>query len=111
MTGTSFLILALATVPGFAQDITEAIRVDGHVAVTMRDGVKLYADIYRPRRDGRFPTLITRTPYGVQRDVLHPPVIGFAQRGYAVVVQDTRGRYESEGAWDPFRSEANDGYD
>jgi putative CocE/NonD family hydrolase len=77
----------------------------------MRDGVKLYADVYRPRREGRFPTLITRTPYGVQRDGMHEAVIRFAQHGYAVVVQDTRGRYESEGAWDPFRNEANDGFD
>lgn len=77
----------------------------------MRDGVKLFADVYRPRREGRFPVIITRTPYGVQRDGMHEAVIKFAQHGYAVVVQDTRGRYESEGAWDPFRNEANDGYD
>ena len=108
MTG---LLLILAAVCVQAQSISEAIRVDGHVAASMRDGVKLYADVYRPRRDGRFPTLITRTPYGVQRDGVHEAVIGFAQRGYAVVVQDTRGRYESDGAWDPFRNEANDGYD
>ena len=94
-----------------AQPVSETIRIEGHVAASMRDGVKLYADVYRPRREGRFPTLITRTPYGVQRDGMHEAVIGFAQRGYAVVVQDTRGRYESEGAWDPFRNEANDGYD
>ncbi len=100
------ILAQLASAP-----ISEAIRVEGHVAVPMRDGVKLYADVYRPRREGRFPTLITRTPYGVQRDGMHPAVIGFAQRGYAVVVQDTRGRFESEGAWDPFRNEANDGYD
>jgi hypothetical protein len=42
---------------------------------------------------------------------MHEAVIRFAQHGYAVVVQDTRGRYESEGAWDPFRNEANDGFD
>ena len=96
---------------GFGQPISETIRIEGHVAVPMRDGVKLYADVYRPRREGRFPTLITRTPYGVQRDGMHEAVIRFAQHGYAVVVQDTRGRYESEGAWDPFRNEANDGFD
>ena len=96
---------------GFGQPISEAIRIEGHVAVPMRDGVKLYADVYRPRREGHFPTLITRTPYGVQRDGMHEAVIRFAQHGYAVVVQDTRGRYESEGAWDPFRNEANDGFD
>lgn len=96
---------------GKAQPVSEEIRVVGHVPVKMRDGVTLYADIYRPRREARFPAIITRTPYGVQRDGMHEPVIGFAQRGYAVVVQDTRGRYESEGTWDPFRNEAKDGYD
>ncbi len=49
--------------------------------------------------------------YGKQRDGMPQTKIQFAQRGYAVVVQDTRGRYESEGAWDPFRYEAQDGYD
>jgi putative CocE/NonD family hydrolase len=111
MKGRTFLLLLLAAQPGLAQAISETIRVEGHVAVPMRDGVKLYADVYRPRREGRFPTLITRTPYGVQRDGMHSAVIAFAQHGYAVVVQDVRGRYESEGAWDPFRNEANDGYD
>jgi len=101
----------LAAQSGLGQAISETIRVEGHVAVPMRDGVKLYADVYRPRREGRFPTIITRTPYGVQRDGMHPAVIAFAQHGYAVVVQDVRGRYESEGAWDPFRNEADDGYD
>ena len=57
------------------------------------------------------PVLIVRTPYGVQRDGVHQALIKFAQHGYAVYVQDVRGRYESEGKWDPFRNEANDGYD
>ena len=105
------LLLLVSLVAAFGQPISETIRIEGHVAVPMRDGVKLYADVYRPRREGRFPTLITRTPYGVQRDGMHEAVIRFAQQGYAVVVQDTRGRYESEGAWDPFRNEANDGFD
>jgi putative CocE/NonD family hydrolase len=103
----------LSLIPVFAGDtaVLEPIRIDGHVAVPMRDGVKLYADVYRPSREGRFPALITRTPYSVQREGMHEAVINFARRGYAVVVQDTRGRYESEGAWDPFRNEAQDGYD
>src|SRR4030095_5239598 len=77
----------------------------------MRDGVKLYADIYRPQREGKFPVLVVRTPYGVQRDGMHESKVGFAQQGYAVVVQDVRGRYQSEGKWERFRSEAEDGYD
>ncbi|HUQ92253.1 MAG TPA: CocE/NonD family hydrolase [Bryobacteraceae bacterium] len=111
MMSRTFLLVLLSAQPQFAQSIAETIRVEGHVAATMRDGVKLYGDVYRPRREGRFPTLITRTPYGVQREGMHQSVIQFAQQGYAVVVQDARGRYESEGAWDPFRNEANDGFD
>jgi putative CocE/NonD family hydrolase len=93
----------------FAQ--TEQIRVERYLAATMRDGVKLYGDLYRPARDGKFPVLIVRTPYGVQRDGGHATMIKFAQNGYAVYFQDVRGRYESEGKWDPFRNEAQDGYD
>ncbi len=89
----------------------ELIRIDSHVAVPMRDGVRLYADVYRPRLEGRFPVLVVRTPYGVQRDGVHEGKIRFARNGYAVVVQDVRGRYESEGKWEPFRNEAQDGYD
>ncbi len=96
--------------PG-GRPISELIRVDTHVAATMRDGVKLYADVYRPRREGRFPVIVVRTPYGTMREGAQTELVYFAQNGYAVVMQDVRGRYESEGQWDPFRSEAEDGYD
>jgi hypothetical protein len=106
-----FLCLLLVSAGLSGETITEAIRIDSRVAVPMRDGVKLYADIYRPRREGKFPVLVIRTPYGVQRDGVHESKIRFAQLGYAVVNQDTRGRYQSEGQWEPFRNEAEDGYD
>jgi hypothetical protein len=77
----------------------------------MRDGVKLYADVYLPAAPGKYPVIVVRTPYGTQRDGAHQSLVKFAQRGYAAVMQDTRGRYESEGNWDPFRNEARDGYD
>jgi putative CocE/NonD family hydrolase len=89
----------------------EEIKIHRYLAAPMRDGVKLYGDLYRPAREGKFPVLIVRTPYGVQRDGVHEAMIKFAQRGYAIYIQDVRGRYESEGKWDPFRNEANDGYD
>ncbi|MDY0098935.1 MAG: CocE/NonD family hydrolase [Bacteroidales bacterium] len=87
------------------------IRIERHKAVPMSDGVILYADIYRPAASGRYPTIVTRTPYGVQRDGVHEMMVKFARHGYAVVVQDVRGRYESEGKWEPFRDEAKDGYE
>jgi putative CocE/NonD family hydrolase len=87
------------------------IRIERHKAVPMRDGVILYADVYMPAAPGKYPTIVTRTPYGSQRDAVHQNMMKFAQRGYAVVVQDVRGRYESDGKWEPFRDEAKDGYD
>lgn len=95
----------------FAQQTPEKIRILRYQPVLMRDGVKLYADVYLPAGAGRFPVLVTRTPYGVQRDGTHQTAIRYAQHGYAFVMQDVRGRYESEGAWEPFRNEARDGYD
>src|SRR4029453_3919532 len=108
------VIALLILPPGISskdEAISEVIRIDGRVPVPMRDGVKLYADVYRPRREGKFPVLVVRTPYGVQRDGMHESKIRFAQSGYAVVIQDVRGRYQSEGTWEPFRHEAEDGYD
>ncbi|MGH2870615.1 MAG: CocE/NonD family hydrolase [Solirubrobacteraceae bacterium] len=79
----------------------------------MRDGVVLRANVYRPDRPGRWPVLLARTPYGKDLpDVsawLDP--IRAARQGFIVVVQDTRGRFSSDGDWEPFRFERADGYD
>jgi putative CocE/NonD family hydrolase len=77
----------------------------------MRDGVRLYGAIYRPSEGNRFPVLLLRSPYSTQypRDVEW--AVRFAEHGYAVVLQDCRGRYESEGKWRPYIDEAEDGYD
>ena len=85
------------------------IRVETGVRVRMRDGVSLVADVYRPDAEGRFPTLLQRTPYDRKGDTAQ--AVDLAASGYVVVLQDTRGRYESEGEFYPFRNEASDGYD
>jgi len=103
-------LLTFAAEPGGKPYMNE-IRIERHKAVPMRDGVSLFADVYRPAAEGRYPTILVRTPYGLQRDGIHETMIKFAQRGYSVVVTDNRGRYESGGNWDPFRFEAADGYD
>ena len=82
----------------------------------MRDGVKLATEVYLPPRTGPFPVILQRTPYNQQA-----PNPGsncdsatgryFAERGYAMLNQDTRGRHRSEGEFDAFRQEAADGYD
>lgn len=87
------------------------IKILRYQEVPMRDGVTLYADVYLPSEPGEYPTIVSRTPYGVQRAGSHERFIKFAQNGYAVVFQDVRGRFESEGEWVPFRDEAEDGYD
>lgn len=106
-----FSSMAAAGVEGRLDSSLLTIRLLRHQAAKMRDGVTLYGDVYLPAEPGRYPTLVVRTPYGVQRDGVHEPMIGFAQHGYAVLVQDVRGRYESEGQWEPFRNEAADGHD
>jgi putative CocE/NonD family hydrolase len=103
--------LALA---GCAQRAVEpaAVRVDSAVPIPMRDGVVLRAHVWRPASGARVPVLITRTPYGRGEDATAPDFIPQAlARGYAVVVQDVRGRYGSEGGYEPYRHEGQDGYD
>jgi putative CocE/NonD family hydrolase len=90
----------------------ENFIVERNVDVPMRDGVILRADIFRPRGEGRFPVLVYRTPYG--KDAAQTAYKTFEKavaRGYAVVVQDVRGRYHSDGEFNPYRNEARDGYD
>ena len=106
-----FLLLVPAVFSEEVRPVSHQIQFESNVPVPMRDRVTLYADVYRPVGSGRYPVLVTRTPYGKQRDGIHQNLIDFARRGYAVVAQDVRGRFESEGSWDPFRYEAKDGYD
>jgi putative CocE/NonD family hydrolase len=89
-----------------------SIVVDFDVTVPMRDGTRLRANVYRPA-EGRWPVLLTRLPYGkdlpLGSSVLNP--VQAARRGYVVIVQDTRGRFASEGEFLPFETEAEDGVD
>jgi putative CocE/NonD family hydrolase len=79
-----------------------------------RDGVTLRADVYRPQADGPLPVLVRRTPYGKRVNDLameFNEAQWFASNGYLVVVQDTRGRFASEGRFYPFIYEGVDSYD
>ena len=69
----------------------------------------LVADIYRPDASGTFPCLLRRTPYN--RKGTAEQAGELASYGYIVVVQDTRGRFDSEGEFYPFRDETRDGYE
>ena len=81
------------------------------VKVPMRDGVRLSACIYRPDKEGRYPTLLVRTIYNNKQVSYLAWTRRFVEAGYAVVMQDCRGRYDSEGPWEPYIHEAEDGYD
>ena len=85
------------------------IVFERNLAVTMRDGTVLRADVYRPKADGKFPVLLTRTPYDKQDE--REFCATAAERGYIGIAQDVRGRYESDGEWYPFKNESADGYD
>ena len=76
----------------------------------MRDGVRLSANVFRPSEHARVPAILVRTPYGKGLDIT-PNYQAFVDHGYAVVVQDVRGRYESEGAFLPLHQEPADGDD
>ena len=89
-----------------------AIRSEFGLPVQMRDGVTLYADVYRPDTADPLPVLLQRTPYDKSQGRTGSlDVIRAASHGYAVVIQDTRGRYTSEGEFYPFLDEPDDGYD
>ena len=105
------------------------MHIERNVMVRMRDGVHLATDIYHPAANGhplpgQFPALLERTPYGKQRrsrSELEPGMstpmtreevaLHFVRAGYVVVYQDCRGRYDSEGVFTKYLSEAEDGYD
>ena len=79
--------------------------------VPMRDGVRLSADVWRPATGERVPVLVCRTPYGKEMAALMAAPEQLAGAGFAVVVQDCRGRFESEGEWTYVHAEVDDGYD
>ena len=105
------------------------VALTSDVMVSMRDGVRLATDVYRPALNGkplqgRFPVILERTPYGktvVSRSELSvkEPVAKsradvarfFVSRGYVVIYQDCRGRYGSEGEFVKYLSDGHDGYD
>jgi hypothetical protein len=76
----------------------------------MRDGVDLSANVFRPPDAGRVPVLLVRTPYG-KGQALASTYRMFVEAGYAVVIQDVRGRGDSGGVFRPLDQEVADGHD
>lgn len=106
-------VIAMVLVAGArleAQD-TNVVR-ETDVAVPMRDGVVLRADVWRPAGDGKYPVLVYRTPYGKhQATAAQTTARKAVPRGYVVVMQDVRGRYASDGEFVAYQQEGRDGFD
>jgi len=103
------LSLVTIFVPSARAQTLHRITIEQGVRVKMRDNVTLAADVYRPVSDEKFPVLLERTPYNRADEAAMANEL--ASHGYIVVLQDTRGRYESGGDFYPFRDESTDGYD
>ena len=92
--------------------------IDQKVMMPMRDGIRLATDIYRPKGDGKYPIVFSRTPYnfntwvdGKMTTRTLEEAYQAVSRGYAYVVQNERGRFFSEGEWDILGTPITDGYD
>jgi len=124
LTLTALLLTSLATVatePAFGQapdpgkysaEQFEVTATRGHKA-KMRDGVQLSLDVFRPQAeaDKKFPAILIITPYS-NNPGYQARGSWFAKRGYVVAVADSRGRFDSEGDWDPFDPKhKTDGFD
>lgn len=89
----------------------EGVRHRFNFVVRSRDGVGLATDLFFPKGDGPFPTIVGRTPYNKNSAALQKLASGWTERGYALVVQDCRGRGDSEGTFTPYVNEGRHGYD
>ena len=118
------LLLVFVTSLAFSQEksiidqLEEVAIVDQKVMMPMRDGVRLATDIYRPKGEGKYPIVFSRTPYnfntwgnGELNTRTMQTALSWVEKGYAYVVQNERGRYFSEGDWDILGVPLTDGYD
>lgn len=81
------------------------------VTIPMRDGIRLAADVFLPPGAGRWPAVLVRTPYNRKVTFTQATYRFFVQRGYAVVLEDVRGRFASQGVFGPMPQEGPDGND
>ena len=92
-------------------DCGSGVRLERGVVCRLSDGTALVSDHYYPAGSGQWPTLLMRQPYGrdIASTVVYAHPAWFARHGYHVVIQDVRGRGDSEGSFYPFRNEGRDG--
>jgi len=97
-------------VDGLSEPVHD-VRFFHDLKTPVRDGVRLSCDLYLPKANGPFPTILHRTPYESNAERWVRWALWWARRGYAVVCQDVRGCYQSGGVFDAYRHEAEDGHD
>ena len=119
----SLVLFVLSSTFTQAQDdvlsqLDEIAIIDSKVMMPMRDGIRLATDIYRPKAEGTYPIIFSRTPYnfntwvdGERRLREAKRAYEYVKKGYAYVVQNERGRFFSEGEWDILGVPLTDGYD
>lgn len=117
------VLLALNSTFIQAQDdvlsqLDEIAIIDSKVMMPMRDGIRLATDIYRPKAEGTYPVIFSRTPYnfntwvdGKRRLREAKQAYDYVKQGYVYIVQNERGRFFSEGEWDILGVPLTDGYD
>jgi len=105
-----FPILLLVSTCLWAQHPQNIVREE--IKIPMRDGINLGAIVYRPDQSGKFPAIVYRTPYGAEDyDSYAQFPLKAAKQGYVVFLVDVRGRYSSEGEFEAYKNEKQDGYD
>jgi len=102
------VLISLRTAPA-AENIFE-VDVLTDAKIPMRDGVRLSANIFQPKAVGKYPVILVRSPYGKGNEK-NSDGLFYASHGYVFISQDCRGKGASEGYWEPFANEAEDGRD
>jgi len=100
------------------EKLKEIAVVDQKVMMPMRDGIRLATDIYRPKSPGKYPVILSKTPYNFNQWIDGKEMIrqyeaayDAVKKGYVFIVQNERGRFFSEGVWDILGTPTTDGYD
>jgi putative CocE/NonD family hydrolase len=94
-----------------AAQATPEVKIEFNRRVPMRDRTELSADIYRPVGEGKFPVVLNRTPYTKAGGSTFKIAQYFVSHGYVYVAMDVRGRGDSDGTFEPYRHDGQDGYD
>jgi hypothetical protein len=108
-----YVVLPFMKMPSSTPDKYDKYVVERDVPIPMRDGIRLYADVYKPPIEGTFPVILIRLPYGKQEYYTYLPAYGrfWSKKGFVCVVQDVRGKWRSEGEFRRLTGEGEDGYD